>query len=184
MDLYKKAEKFVEESFGKSRTIHFNRTVFWIKKLQPKTDEAMLIAAVSHDIERAFRKNEIKNIKKRKTGFLDRKLMESHQKKGGKIIFNFLIKEGAGNAMAKKVRELVEKHEVGGSRRQNMLKDADSISFFENNTGHFIKEKAREFGKEKVKEKFDWMFDRITSRKAKSISKKWYYEAIKKLGYY
>lgn len=183
MDLYKKTKKFVKESFGKDRIKHFNRTVFWIKKLQPKADETMLIAAVSHDIERAFRKNEIENIKKRKTGFLGKELMESHQRKGGKIIFDFLIKEGADNVMAKKVRELVEKHEVGGNRQQNMLKDADSISFFENNVQHFIREKVREFGKEKIKEKFDWMFDRITSKKAKSISRKWYDEAIKKLGY-
>lgn len=75
---------------------------------------------------------------------------------------------------------LVSKHEEGGNADQNLLKDADSISFFENNVPIFLNI-AKKIGKEKVKQKFDWMYNRITSKKAKQISEKWYKEAIKDL---
>lgn len=78
---------------------------------------------------------------------------------------------------------LVSKHEVGGNDDQNLLKDADSISFFENNVDHFVNKKVGETSKEKVKDKFEWMFNRISSEKAKQIARPWYEEAIKKLKY-
>ena len=57
MDLYKKVEQFVQESFieaNKIETKHAARTVFWVKKLYPEADQALLIAAIAHDIERAL----------------------------------------------------------------------------------------------------------------------------------
>ncbi len=45
---------------------------------------------------------------------------------------------------------LVSKHEVGGNEDQNLLKDADSISFFENQVGHFLSKQTAETGKEKL----------------------------------
>lgn len=183
MDLYKKTEKFVEDSFGKSGMTHFRRAVFWVRKLYPEAGEELLIAAISHDIERAFRKDEFDQIGNCEKGFLDEERLRHHQEEGAEIVFDFLIREGADEDLAKRVRRLVEKHEEGGDREQNILKDADSISFFENNIEYFVKDKVNETSRERVKEKFDWMFNRITSVEAKAISKKWYDEAMKKLGY-
>lgn len=183
MKLYNKTDKFVERAFGKNGMKHFRRTVFWVKKLCPEADEAMLIAAISHDLERAFRKDSIGHAKDSEKGFLDNEHLKIHQKDGARIIYDFLIEKGADKIFASRVMGLVEAHEVGGNKEQNILKDADSISFFENNAGHFVEEKARRLGREKVKEKFDWMFNRITSKKAKKISRHWYERAIKELGY-
>jgi len=183
MSLYKKVERFIENAFGKDEARHLKRTVYWLKKLYPNANEAMLIAAVSHDIERAFRKGDIENAKNSKMGFLDKKHLESHQKKGASILAAFLNSEGVDKKFADKVKMLIEKHETGGSFDQNLLKDADSISFFENNVKYFIEEKAGEVGRKKVKEKFDWMFNRISSRKAKEIARPWYAKALEKLGY-
>src|SRR5680860_1625205 len=75
MSLYQQAEKFVQESFLKSsgkKSKHSERTVFWMKKNYPKADEAMLIAAIAHDIERAFREDKLDGIVNNKKGFLDR----------------------------------------------------------------------------------------------------------------
>ena len=33
--------------------LHFDRTVYWLQQLRPDADGALLIAAISHDIERA-----------------------------------------------------------------------------------------------------------------------------------
>jgi len=61
-ELYKKAEQFIIDSFTKIGEIgqikHFLRTAYWMKELEPSADDALLIAAVSHDIERANRQKD------------------------------------------------------------------------------------------------------------------------------
>ncbi|MCK5466060.1 DUF4202 family protein [Candidatus Parcubacteria bacterium] len=180
MDFYKKVEQFVQESSPKSSR-HALRTVFWMKRIYPQSDEAMLIAAVAHDIERAFKKDKLKGIKGNKEGFLDKKHVEDHQEKSAEIIGNFLKKQGAEDGFINKVKMLVSKHEVGGNEEQNILKDADSISFFENNVDYFIEKLSVEIGKKEVRDKFNWMFKRITSKKAKEIAMPWYKDGIRKL---
>jgi len=68
-----------------------------------------------------------------------------------------------------KVKWLVSKHEVGGDAEQDALMDADSVSFFETDAEMFVKKKAPIEGSEKIRRKFDWMFNRIrfeTAREA------------------
>lgn len=185
---YKKAREFVIDVFPKDRkkggNKHFTRTVYWVKALKPKADEALLIAAFAHDIERAFGyKNSHQIIDKSDQGFTDKDYLTVHQKEGARIMGDYLLKIGADKKMISRVKMLIVKHEVGGNTDQNLLMDADSISFFENNVDNFVKNKVGETSKEKVKNKFDWMYNRITSKKAKQIAKPWYDRAIKKLGY-
>lgn len=185
INLYAETRKFVEESFlkkGKKNMLHYLRTVFWVKELYPKADESLIVAAVAHDIERAFREDSFDFAKNCKDGFLDREHLRLHQEKGAKIIADFLVKNGADKKLIKKVSGLIAKHEVGGNKEQNILKDADSVSFFENNVGHFIEKDAARVGKEKVRQKFDWMYDRITFSKAKKIVRPWYERGIRSLG--
>ncbi len=181
--LYEKVKRFVEESYGeKFGMIHFKRTVYWVKQLKPDADEAIIIAAIAHDIERAFRREEDPHAQKMKvSGMKDEEFLKYHQEKGAEIIAEFLAKNKATQEIIERVKMLISKHEVGGNEDQNILKDADSISFFENNVEHFLDNHVKKLGKEKVKEKFDWMFNRITSNKAKEIARPWYEEGIKQL---
>lgn len=179
--MYNKIEKFVIDTFtkaGKSRQIeHFLRTVYWIKELRPNADEALLIAAVAHDIERGFRKDDMYYLKKSK-GVVGEEFLRPHQERGAEIVAGFLKENGAEKELIERVKHLVSRHEEGGDEGQNLLKDADSISFFENNANIFVKEKVQEIGKEKVKKKFEFMFERITSEKAKEICREWYKKAL------
>ncbi|MBW2993145.1 DUF4202 domain-containing protein [Candidatus Woesearchaeota archaeon] len=182
-NLYKKVEKFVVDSFTKPNKVyqikHFLRTAYWIKKLKPNADESLQIAAVAHDIERALRREDMH--KKKLKGYAGKEFLRPHQERGAEIIGDFLKKQGADKKLINKVKMLISRHEEGGNKEQNLLKDADSISFFENNVSFFLTEKVPEVGKAKVKEKFDWMFSRITSRKAKKIAKPWYEKALRDL---
>ncbi|MBI2631520.1 DUF4202 family protein [Candidatus Pacearchaeota archaeon] len=182
-ELYDKVERFVEVSYsGKFGMVHFKRTVYWVKQLKPDADEAMLIAAIAHDIERAFREEGSKQMQRIKSsGMKDEDFLKYHQEKGAEIIEEFLIKNNANLKLVERVKTLISKHEVGGSDDENILKDADSISFFENNVDHFLTEYVSKLGKEKIKEKFDWMFNRITSNNAKKIAKPWYNNGINNL---
>lgn len=178
-DLYRKTEEFVRDSFtkiNKENSIpHFLRTAFWIKELRPDADKMLLVAAVAHDIERAFRKKEMERFDD-----MDVEFRRLHAERGAQIIGNFLKQQGCADEFIYSIKELVLKHEVGGDDEQNLLKDADSISFFENNAKRFLN-RTDEMGKDKIREKFDWMFNRITSEKAKEIAKGWHEEAIRQL---
>ena len=182
-ELFDEVKRFVKESFEKcgykEHIKHLERTVYWVKKLKPDADEALLIAAFSHDIGTAYRWKKIqKELHQRK--FTDKEFIERHQKECARIIEEFLEKQDANSEIIDRVKMLVSKHEEGGNADQNLLKDADSISFFENNIP-IVLNMAKEIGKEKVKQKFDWMYNRMTSEKARRIVKKWYDKAIKDL---
>jgi hypothetical protein len=180
--LFTKVKKFVEESFRKcgfkEQIKHLERTVYWVKKLKPNADEALLIAAFAHDIETAFAWKKLQ--KNYKPKFIAKSRLKKHQKEGAEIIGEFLKNQGANSEMVKRVKMLISKHEEGGNEDQTLLKDADSVSFFENNIDVFLKI-AKKSGKERVKQKFDWMYNRITSKKVKDIAKPWYRKAINDL---
>jgi len=183
-ELYKKAEQFVIDSFNKAdkhgQIKHFLRTVHWIKVLKSDVDVALLISAVAHDIERAYRQKDILE-KKTSAGYTNVEFFRPHEERGAEIIADFLKQQSATAEIIERVKMLVSRHEEGGNDDQNLLKDADSISFFENNISLFLTKHVQEVGKEKVRKKFDWMYNRITSKKAKQITRPWYEGAIKNL---
>jgi len=173
-----KVKEFVTNSFGKEY-LHLERTLYWVKELKPDAGEELLIAARSHDIERAFQP---KADSSKKFSYAWGEAMEKHQVESGVIMFDFLVKAGYDPKKAERVRELISKHEVGGDAEQNLLKDADSLSWLEISVPRhidFIEEKGLE--KEELKKKIDFMYNRITSEKAKEIAGSFYENAIKLL---
>jgi len=175
-----KVKKFVNESFkqsvsGKSAK-HFERTIYWVKQLKPDADEPILIAAYAHDIARAFRKkNPIKLFKKKEIN--DKEILKKHQEEGAKIMTEFLRKEGYDEKLIKRVFDMIRHHEEGGDEESNLVKDADSISYLEINAPKHIK-LIKILGKGKIKRKIDWMYNRISSKKAKLLAKPYYKKTI------
>ncbi|KKQ40262.1 MAG: hypothetical protein US58_C0022G0011 [Candidatus Magasanikbacteria bacterium GW2011_GWA2_37_8] len=185
LPIYNQVEKFVIDSFNKinkSEEIkHFLRTVYWLKELKPDTDEALLTAAVSHDIERAFRQKDMDD-KKTAVGFAGVEYYKTHELRGAEIVVDFLKKQNVQNDFIERVSMLISQHEEGGNDDQNLLKDADCISFFENNVSFFVSgSELTASSVKKVKHKLDWMFDKITSEQAEQIAKPFYEDAIKVL---
>lgn len=178
MDLYTKTIEFVDTSFRGTQKSHFERTAFWFEKFLPETTEAHKIAAYSHDIERAFRDAQ----KAIPENYLDPEFLMNHQAGGAKIMSEFLSKEGASKELIQKVTHLISKHEVGGDFEQNALMDADSVSFFETNAEMFVTKKAPIEGKGKVKEKLDWMFNRISTEEHKALARESHGKWIRLLG--
>ncbi|MFZ2189992.1 MAG: HD domain-containing protein [Candidatus Magasanikiibacteriota bacterium] len=186
---YPLVENFIKKSFKgkelKHVLIHSLRVSFWIKQLRKKPDEALCIAALAHDIDKSTEiKNQLARIQKSKQGFRDKKNLKLHQENSAQIIGNFLNQNKAPEKMIKRVKMLVSKHEDGGNRDQNILKDSDSISFFENVIDFFLKNRLKQTGEKKVKDKFDYMFNRITTKKARKICLQYYQDALQKLQIY
>ena len=93
----------------------------------------------------------------------------------------FLSQHNAPSEMIEKVKRMILRHEVGGDTDQNILKDADSISFLENNIELYMKKYIPLHGYERVKKKFDWMYERITSEQAKEWAQPFYEKGLQLL---
>lgn len=179
-ELFTKVREFVKKSFNdEAQLLHFDRTVHWVKVLNPNADEGILIAAIGHDIERAFREDMMK-IDGKDIKFTDDQHKQQHQSQGAEILGEFLEESGADKKLIIRVKHLILKHEVGGDEGQNLLKDADSLSFVENNTSIFLS-RFDTLGYEKIKGKFEWMYNRITSKKAKQIATPFYEKMMAEL---
>ncbi|MFA7000101.1 MAG: DUF4202 family protein [Candidatus Paceibacterota bacterium] len=176
MNLYEKVVEYVANSF-KGKQSHFERTVYWLEKILPNITDTERIAAYSHDIERAFRDNS----KPTPDSFCDEFYLRYHPEKGAEIIGEFLIKNGADNETINKVKHLVSTHEVGGDYEQNALMDADAISFFETNAQNFVRERTKIESKAKIKEKLDWMFNRINTEEHREFARENYEKWSKEL---
>lgn len=184
LQIYNEAEQFVFDSFNKaeksSQIEHFVRTVHWLKELKPDADEAFLVSAVAHDIERAFRQKDVLE-KISSVGFTGAEFYRPHEERGAEIIADFLKHQNVDDGFIERVKMLVSRHEEGGNDDQNLLKDADSVSWLETYVSIFLGKILQTRGKEKVRQKFDWMYNRITSEKAKQIAQPMYEKAISNL---
>lgn len=173
--MLKKVKEFVNEKYRGKDPAHFERAVYWVQQLKPDADEELLIAAYSHDIERAFREKSAVN----EEGFDRGEILKRHQDRGGRIMYDFLVANDYPKNCAAKVRDLIVRHESGGNDEQNILKDADSISWLENNAlGHI---KVPKYSKEEIRRKIDTTFSRISLEKAKLIAEPFYRKAIELL---
>lgn len=150
---------------------HAKQTVYWVKQLKPDADEAMLIAAVAHDIERAVYGDW-------KAGSDDPEALRKHQDLSAAEIEKFLKSEGVDEETIERVKYLVANHETGGDDDQNVLCDADVLSFFEDKAVRRVR-KWKEQGrtKEEMQKNMDYYFSRIITPKAKEIAQQWYNEA-------
>ncbi len=171
------------ESFGTKHIgpKHLRRTAYWVKMLRTDADEALLIAALSHDIERSEKQMQGRKSEKLFGKITGKDYLRYHQERSGKIMYDFLILAGADSDFADRVKYLISKHEEGGDDDQNILKDADSVSFFENNIDHFFKDMVQIIGKEELKKKFEWMYERISLKKAKDAARPHYLKAMKRV---
>ena len=178
-------KNFVDREFQRSGRAqhelpHLKRTLYWVLQLNPDADEAMQIAAYAHDIERAFREktdHELKHL-----SFKDPFFLKDHPEKGAEIIGNLLSQNGAPSTLVDRVKMLISAHEVGGNDDQNILQSADTISFLEDQgkVDRFIA-RTKDQGKEIIKEKFQWMYERAQLPAAKKIVEPFYREAMRKL---
>ncbi len=166
---------FVDVSFGVKKP-HYVRALFWVENLKPDADLALKIAAYSHDVERAFNQDS----GRKRLLYQEKTDLTKHQHDSAQIIGDFLEKQKANKIIIKKVKELISRHEIGGNAEQNILKDADSISYLENNAVRNL-EWLGEVPTEEIRSKFDWMYSRISSKKAKEIAKPFYEKAVRLL---
>jgi NADPH:quinone reductase-like Zn-dependent oxidoreductase len=147
---------------------HLDRTLVWLLVLDPGASEALRLAAVLHDIERAF---EPDDVPPDGTDPASSAYTAWHQERSARVAGEWLAQQGAPPDLVDHVRRLVRVHEDGGDPEADLLQAADSISFLETQIDLFIgmvRDGRR--SRAEAERKFRWMFERLRVPRAREIA--------------
>jgi len=135
IDCVKKTiEGFIEKSLVSEDLIHAKNTLEWLLKLKLDADEALKIAALGHDIERAIEHRKVKRQDYRNYD----EFKEAHALNSARILEEIMKEYNVRKELIDDVLFLVRHHETGGDGRVIVLRDADSISFFHVNLAYYF----------------------------------------------
>ena len=159
MNCFEEIKSYIQKIISKSPVpedlSHAENTLQWLLKIYPEADISLKIAAIGHDIERAIpervKREDFKNYDDFK---------KAHAKRSAEILKKILLKFNLSDSIINKVYNLVEKHEHGGDFYSDILKDADSLSFFDNNIQYLFKRE----GFEKTLERAIWGYKRLSDK--------------------
>ena len=136
---------------------HSTNTLEWLLKFQPRADEALQLAALGHDIDRAV--DESKVLRSDFSDYDDFKA--AHARHSAEMLLEILQQCGVEDpALADEVYRLVCSHEVGGDARSDLLVDADSLSYFDVNLPLYRERNSRE----ETLRRCAWGFRRLSKR--------------------
>ena len=106
---------------------HMQRTLDWALEIDPDASEAVLIAAVTHDAERAYPEGHWDSA----VSWNDPEYNRWHQQRCAEIVAGWLREQGASPELTAEVERIVAVHEEGGFPEADVVQAADSLSFLE-----------------------------------------------------
>ncbi len=140
---------------------HADNTLEWLLRLKPDAGEALQLAALAHDIDRA-----IEEVKVRRADFEDYDAFKAaHARHGAELLRPILATCGVAGDIVDEACRLVEVHEVGGDPEADLLKDADSISYFDVNLPLYYQRE----GWAESKRRSLWGYQRLSVRARKIV---------------
>ncbi len=140
---------------------HADNTLEWLLRLESNAGDALQLAALAHDIDRA-----IEEIKVKRADFDDYDAFKAaHARNGAEILRPILNACGVAGNIVDEACRLVEVHEVGGDPRSDLLKDADSISYFDVNLPLYYQRE----GWAETKRRSLWGYRRLSARARKIV---------------
>jgi len=135
--------------------LHSENTLDWLLELKPDSDKTLQIAALGHDIERA-----LDTLKVKRDDFPDYDAFKAaHARNSAEILREIMEDCGMSQEMASEVYLLVCRHETGGDPRADLIKNADSISYFHVNMPLYYQRE----GWEETKRRCIWGYDRLSA---------------------
>ena len=127
-----RARHWVVENYPYNRD-HLIRALEWLDRLSPGLPEAVRLAALTHDMERAFPGPDSPAMDS-----LDDPVYERlHSERSARIVSEWLRSQGASDDLVHHVEKLILRHEIGGSREADLVQAADRLSFLETNIDIF-----------------------------------------------
>jgi len=171
------ARRWVVENYPYNRD-HLLRALEWLDRLAPGAPEAVRLAALTHDMERAFPGPDSPAM----ASLADPVYEQLHSERSARIVSEWLASHGADEQLTRDVAELIIAHEVGGTREADLVQAADRLSFLETNVDLFLGfvESGR-FSIDDVRTKFEHSYHRIRVPDAKALARPLYEDADARL---
>jgi len=142
---------------------HADNTLEWLLRLEPDAGDALQLAALAHDIDRAIEESKV-----RRADFDDYDAFKAaHARNGAEILRPILIACGVAGNIVDETCRLVLVHEVGGDPSSDLLKDADSISYFDVNLSLYYQRE----GWAETKRRSLWGYQRLSARAKEFVNK-------------
>ncbi len=176
------ARTWVIEHYGRHAE-HLVKAEEWLRRINPNASQAMLLATLTHDMERAFPGHDSPK-QDPALGPDDPVYNSAHSERSARIVSEFLRTQNAPDDLIAEVARLIRVHEMGGWEDANWVQAADSLSFLEVNVDFFldrIDAPNDSWTPESVRAKFDWMYNRIQIPEAQGLATPLYEDAIRKL---
>lgn len=133
-------ERMVQGSPVAEDPTHAENTVVWLLRLKPDADEALQLAAFGHDIERAL---EGRKVKRDSFATFD-DFKRAHAFNSARIVAEIMENCQMEKPLIRDVFDLISQHETGGSKRADILKNADALSFFDVNLASYFSRNTRD----------------------------------------
>jgi hypothetical protein len=171
------ARRWVVENYPYNRD-HLLRALEWLDRLAPGAPEAVRLAALTHDMERAFPGPDSPAMQ----SLADPVYERLHSERSARIVSEWLASHGADEQLTRDVAALIIAHEVGGTREADLVQAADRLSFLETNVDLFLGfvESGR-FSIDDVRTKFEHSYHRIRVPHAKALARPLYEDADARL---
>lgn len=128
----------------------------WVRRLKPGASYALQLAALAHDLERALPERKV-----HREEFADYDAFkQAHAENSARIVGELLNRHGVDGEFARRVCRLIRHHEFGipGDEEAEVLKNADSLSFFEVNLPHYF----RREGEREAFRRMVWGYRRLS----------------------
>jgi hypothetical protein len=164
--LVEQARRWVVENYPYNRE-HLLRALEWLDHLAPGAREAVRLATLTHDMERAFPGPDSPIMES-----LDDPVYEQlHSERSARIVTEWLTSHGASEQLTREVAALIIAHEVGGNHEADLVQAADRLSFLDTNVDLFLGfvESGR-FSIDEVRTKFEHSYNRIRVPDAKALA--------------
>ena len=139
--------------------VHAENVLEWVLKLKSDVNEAIQIAALAHDIDRAEARRKVQG-----SDFNDyNEFKAAHANNSAKILKQILYECQVEQSIVDEACRLVKWHEIGGDPHSDLLKDADSISYFEVNMPLYFQRE----GYEETLKRCIWGYHRLSPKMKK-----------------
>ena len=148
---------------------HLARTGDWMLALDPEAAEPLVIAALTHDMERTVPGGPV--IDKARLAWDDPVYNAAHCARSAEVVGRWLVDRDISDRFVQGIRQPILEHEFGGSLEGDLIQAADSISFLENNGGLIASWIERgECSLDKGRAKLQWMCDRVRFDRGRKIA--------------
>lgn len=151
-------------------SVHLFHAVRWLLTVEPDASEPLLVAALTHDMERIYPGGTQPD--KAAGAWDDVEYNRMHSRRSADIVTAWLREQGAPDALVQGVEQPILEHELGGSPEGNLVQAADSLSFLEVN-GRLVVSwvVGGETSLENGIRKLDWMYERISVPEARELAR-------------